>query len=370
MAGRDSVSMWRWVWRMGVLGVLATLSCAVAVCQTTKTDGGQSATRIQATKDGSTPTLHVYADLVEVPVLVMGPGWSLLPQIASNRFRVSLGGGPLYRVQHVRLEGDDPIALGILLDLRGGQDFLLKKMGVALGRLAPGSLRAQDRVSMYGLDCGLERSLDDVPATQQGLEHGVEVLLNARRARKSLGGKLACPDRQHLWDSLAVVASEISHEHGRRVVLAVTDGYDKGSRNRANDVREYAQVRSVTIFGLADAPIGIPWQSQVEAPFDGVCQLSGGMVMRTDSVRLNSQLMRFLQMVRGRYILQFPRPYNATSGAYSLDVKIDHSEAWIRPAGISVPLEAPSVMADPTTVHEDPSSTPVQGDRRILTTGR
>lgn len=362
MIGPREVAVW--VYLLGQC-VLVPTSLA-AQSKAGQAGAGQGVSMNLPSVPNSTPTLHVYADLIQVPVLVMGPGWVPIPRIANDRFRVSIGGGPLYRVQHVRLEGEDPIALGILLDLRGSQDDLLKTMGKALAGLVPGSLHAQDRVSLYGLDCGLLRSMGDVPATQQGLRHGVKVLLNARRAQREARPRQACPTEQRFWDALGSVVLDMSRLPGRRVVLAVSNGYDKGSQNRANRVREYAQAKGVAIFGLADVAVGVQWREEIEAPFDNLCQLSGGMITPANSFNLSKQLEGFVKMVRGRYILEFPRPSNATPGGYSLDVRIDHSDAWIRSAGAAYPIEDSAVKNDPTTVNADPSLTPVQGTHRVL----
>lgn len=367
MTGPKKITVWAGLLMLGML-----ISAKVGAQNQAEKESGQDGSvhggsALNMTVQGTgVPTLHVYADLIQVPVLVMGPGWSPIPRIASDRFRVSIGGGPPYRVQHVRLEGEDPISLGILLDLRGSQDELLKKMGPALGQLVPGYLHAHDRVSVYGLDCGLMRSLDDAPATPQNLQHGVAVLLDARGARKKERPKQACPAGQHFWDALGAVVVDTSHLPGRRVMLVVSNGYDKGSKVRANSVREYAQVKGVAIFGLVDASISMPWWKMFEGPFDDACQLSGGMVATANSMNLAGQLQGFVTKVRGRYILEFPRPYNATAGGYDLDVKIDHSDAWIRTAGISFPIQASEARDDSTTIKEDPSLTPVQGPHRIL----
>jgi hypothetical protein len=68
-------------------------------------------------------------------------------------------------------------------------------------------------------------------------------------------------------------------------------------------------------------------------------------------------------MVRERYIVDFPRPVNSTAGRHSFEVRIEKTPAFIRPAGISIPIADPAVLADPTTVPSDPNLTPVQGNR-------
>jgi hypothetical protein len=78
-------------------------------------------------------------------------------------------------------------------------------------------------------------------------------------------------------------------------------------------------------------------------------------------------LKRFTTLLRERYIVEFPRPFKSEGGEHSLVVTIDKSDAFIRSAGITVPIADPAVLADPMTVPSDPSRTPEYGKRRILT---
>lgn len=362
MAGLREVAVWACL--LG-LGVPASGSGAAQ----SKDGAGQGGATVNLpVQAAGVPTLHVYTDLVQIPVLVLGKDWRVLPQIAAERFRVSIDGGPEYRVRHVRLEGDDPITLAVLLDMRGSQDDLLKKMDDAVAGLAPKWLHARDHVSAYELDCGLMRSLDDVAADPVALKHAVDVLLEERSQRKmderSSRQKEECGQGQHLWDALEAVMADIHKAPGRRVVLVVTDGLDRGSRNTWKSVGEYAQVMGVTVFGMAYAPFGIPIVRQTYSPdLDAVCTMSGGMVMMTKPLDLEDDLKQFTKFVRGRYIVEFPRPFNATSGTHRLNVSIAKSDALVRSAGISVPIADPAMMRDPTTVPEDPSLAPVQGKK-------
>ena len=70
-----------------------------------------------AVVDGGVPTLHVYTNLIQIPTLVLGPDRERLKTpIAESRFSISIDNGPWFRVTHVRMEGDDPVSLSILLD--------------------------------------------------------------------------------------------------------------------------------------------------------------------------------------------------------------------------------------------------------------
>ena len=73
-------------------------------------------------------------------------------------------------------------------------------------------------------------------------------------------------------------------------------------------------------------------------------------------------------ILRERYILEFPRAHNATSGLHVLGVKIhDGADYFIRSAGISVPLPDPALARDPTTIPPDTAHEPEMGTRKVLT---
>ena len=84
---------------------------------------------------------------------------------------------------------------------------------------------------------------------------------------------------------------------------------------------------------------------------------------------LDFTLQRFVALVRERYIVEFPRPANATAGeGMAFEVRIAKGDDYfIRPAGVSVPIPDAAVLADPTTVPSDPSRTPVVGPRKPMT---
>jgi hypothetical protein len=334
--------------------------------------------------DSGVPTLHVYTNLIQVPTLVLTMNHDLIDKpIAENRFSVSIDAGRWFRATHVRREGDDPISLSVLLDVRGETAGLLRRMGDAMGNLAPLSLHAKDRVSVYAQDCSLVRSLNDAPADSALLKKGLAAVLESSLLHKSNHGDTRCELRGRLWDGVGQVAVALSSLPGRRVILVVTDGHDTGSKHSWEEVREFAQAKGITVFALNYAPVSsvgmgsyrarggvyLPsgrGASAVEKPLMSVCELSGGIVMRmSDSAALSKSLEQFVMMLRERYIVEFPRPSNSTAGEHGLEVKIDKDVyIIIRPSGVSMPLPDPAWMADPTTIQAGPSQAPEQGTRK------
>ncbi len=343
-----------WVWGWIVAGVCLLASCA----------WGQ---------DEATHTLHVYVNTVQVPVLVLGPSRERLKKpMDAGRFYIALDKGPLFQATHVRREGEDRISLAIVLDATGGSEELMRWMKTAVGGLAPKWLHEQDQVTLYATDCYMLRRVKDVPADAGKLQEAVDKVLEAAK-----GG---CK-RPHLWDALLHVTSDMKDAPGRKVMLVVTDGQDDGSRYTWNELRMYAQSESVTIFGLmatADwwgmrpgaggrpGPGAKEWTA--ENDWDMVCELTGGMLQSASESTLDKVLQQFATMLRERYIVEFPRPYQSTKGVHTLDVTITKtSDYFIRPGGVTVQLQDPKTLQDPDTVASDPAKTPQLGKRKILT---
>ena len=325
-----------------------------------------------ADKDG-TFTLHVYTNLIQIPTLVLSRLRTPLPPIAEGRFYVSLDGGPQFKATHVRVQGEDPISLGILLDVNGEAAKLMPGIEKAIAGLVPGSLTGKDRVSIYGLDCGLVRTARGVPAESGALTRAVEAALKPWAERKAQkNGK--CRETVHLWDALAMMTQEMQQAPGRRVILALTDGSGEGSKWTWNQTREFAQGAGVAVFALnysavdyAAASVGM---MRHEDGLKAVCELSGGMVLHTVHANAGKDMANFVALVRGRYIVEFPRPRNEEAGTHSMEVTIAKMAAFIRPAGASMALMDPAIANDPNTVKGDESTLPVMGTRRVAPKGR
>jgi hypothetical protein len=96
--------------------------------------------------------------------------------------------------------------------------------------------------------------------------------------------------------------------------------------------------------------------------------MSGGIVTRVNDRRSLQEILRgFVQMVRQRYIVEFPRPSNSTPGQHGMEIKIAKGSYMIRAAGVSMPVPDAALMADPTTIQLGPSQAPVEGTKRVST---
>ena len=335
--------------------------------------------------DGDLATLHVYTNLEQVPVLVLSETHDLIKhRFKSSRFRVSLDSGPLFPPTYVRQEGDDPISLAVLIDATKHESLLLPKARGAVTKLALGSLKPTDRISIYAMACALVRTVYDIPPDAARLQQAVEDALKPWQESAREPHKKSCRATVPLWDSLAFVTKDLTRLPGRRVVVALTDGIDTGSRTNWNSLRQYAQWESVAVFGILPpnayrqvetvfhGPIRVARDGLPGAPasgedrFDMMCQLTGGVEIEANEYTLPKKLLSVLDMVRDRYIVEYPRSDALSGGNHSLFVSILESNAYVRPTGIMVPIADRKLLGDPLTIPAEPGKAPAPGERRIL----
>jgi hypothetical protein len=357
--------------RLGAFGLgygLRSRAASLALCVVVGLPGFGAV--VVVAQDNKVPTLHAYTNLVQVPVLVLDGGRKPMAPITEGRFFVSVDGGPKFRVTHARLEGEDPISLAILLDVSQPFPVLMRRIDDAIAGLAPLSLHTKDHVSIYSLDCHLVRSGGDVSADSATLKRAVDMALESWRAHGRDRHKRDCQTPWNLWDSLTVATQALSELPGRRVILAVTDGVDQGSKTSWNALRALAQGSGVAIFGLVQpGDMSLLFRTGVsnhENLFNSLCELTGGLVLTSTEKDVAAQLTWFMTLVRGRYIVEFPHPVDTAGGEHGMDITMGKSDAFIRPAGISVPVDDPAVLNDPTTVPSDPSHVPQMGKRKAL----
>jgi hypothetical protein len=189
-----------------------------------------------------------------------------------------------------------------------------------------------------------------------------------------------CEEKVHLWDTLGIATLQLGELPGRRVIIAVTDGVDRGSRNSAKDLAGAMQHHAVTAFGvrpeqttdraILDRVKGGPMISSLTSagqvltmdPFERISELSGGIALPASNWNAGKRFAHIVELLRGRYVLEFPRPFNTTAGAHQIDVQVAKGGGhFIRSSGTSVPLPDPKIVADPTTLPNDPSLTPQIG---------
>jgi len=325
-------------------------------------------------QDDGIPTLRVYTNLLQVPTLVLSNQQKPLPPIPGRRFFVSIDGGNPFRATHVRVEGEDPIALEILADVEHLPENVSSKLREAIPALAPVSVHATDGVTLYALNCQLSRATVEKPTSTENLQTVATLLLDSSRMHGKSHNVESCRQRWNLLDSIMASIRGLQDEPARRVLLVMTDGVDHGSKAAWDEVRVAAQMYGVAIFAMLPrsemflpvrGPRGTLGSEAVTAATNmpSLCESTGGMILDADQGSVLAQMRSFMTLVRGRYIIEFPRP-PAGPGTHNLTVTIEKLAAFIRPAGVSVPVADPELAKDPNTILPDPANAPEVGTKR------
>jgi VWFA-related protein len=328
---------------------------AIALCLGGSSLNGQSgAGQGQSANSDAMPVFRVDTNLIQIPVLVLSPTLEKLSyQIATDRFSVSFDNNPSFHPRYARREGDDPIHLAIVLDTRSPQEDLLPKIDEAIAGLAPSFLHPDDRVSVYAISCSTMNAIKEVPGDRVQLKNAVDAALNRWTQRRMLRDKSPCSSETHLLDDLAYVTNVLARQSGWRAIVVVTDGDDRKSKNTQDQLAKLAQRSQVAILGLD------PYRTGSRGPFSTdfnivrllkICNLSGGLELSLYSSTVAKRMQQFTQMLRDRYILEFPRPANAKAGEMFLKVGVDGKKLFIQAAGDTVPIIDQSFLGDSVAI--------------------
>jgi hypothetical protein len=307
-------------------------------------------------------TLHVYTRLVQVPTLVLSHDRKQLPPIDPQKFNLSIDFGPRFHATHVRREGDDPITLAILLDVSGDESDLLLALTRNFSAWLSASLKPQDRVTLYAVDCSLLKTSDNAPPDPSTLQQSLDLALTSphthgKKNRPSCSGSIP------LRDAIALAMQSLSRLPGRRVLLVLSSGYDSRSTVSAPLLNTIATHDAVTIFGLSTPDLVHVRDDNV---LDLASESSGGLHLQTSPNKLLKALENFIDLLRMRYILEFPTPANGTAGIHEIQVTVAHTSAFITTSGVNIALPNPAIEQDSLTIHNDNPDAPVIGKHKRI----
>ena len=352
------------------------LACVVSLLLPARSFAQSTAAAPAPERDpGPIATLHVYTNLAQMPVLVLTPLREEMKPIAEARFRLSIDAGPAFKPTHVRREADDPLSVAILIDTTRPRFDLLPNVEDALVALAP-SLLPQDHVAISVLECTL-RQTREIPADPVALRQAVDAVMRPYRERLEHPTPDHCKPALPLWDAMAHITAQLWQRPGRRVLIVLSDGHDSGSKTSWQTVQEVTQATSTTVFGIVTAPIALTGRNfnsdaqelfrhahlrnanGFDDPFNFIAELSGGVTLSASRKNLDKRLQHVIELVRNRYIVEFPRDDHAAAGNHSVEVTVLNAEAFIRSAGITVPLADPTQLTNPLTLPTGAQATPV-----------
>ena len=256
--------------------------------------------------------------LVELYVSALDAGGHPVEGLGADDFKVTEDGAEqrLVRFEQVR---DRPIAVAVLFDTSASMEERLPAAREAAGRFLAKILTAKDRASVVAFS---ERAnsppafTDDVPS-----------LIAALAALKAGGGTA-------LYDSLVSTLVHFNGVQGQRALLLLSDGKDRLSHYRFDDVRTLARTSGVAIYaiGLDLARFDVKAKHELGVLADE----SGGRSFFVDDVAaLDAVYATIENELRSRYLLVYQSPGGGPADAFrAVEVRVTRPGVEVKaPAG-------------------------------------
>lgn len=309
-------------------------------------------------------TLHVYVNLVQIPVLVLNQSLHLTPRIPDREFNITIEGAGRIHPARIRMQGDDPINLALIVDRSVQDDSIWGDLPKALGPLMA-ALQPQDNLSVFAMDgCKAKRIGPEMtPFDASWLQLTAKTVTDMRPYKRDKHHANECPKPLGYWDMVSYAASRLSQYPGRKLIVTLGPGATL-DMNSAARIHGLLTDSSITLFPIVHASFGrssiLPYagarqlrsgsqaqdMAMVNPGVDGdaavdmdrQAELSGGLLLSTTERGFAKTLAQPILLARGRYIIEFPRPDSLPPGQHHMLVTDGHPRDFIRPAGISVPI--------------------------------
>lgn len=330
--------------------------------------------------DPTTYRLRTYVNRIQIPTLVLGKRAEPVEGLSADAFSIRLDRGQAFHPTRARLEGDDPISLGVLIDAAGSQPELVAQLSDALASLVPDGLHESDSVSIFVADCKMYRTRLNASASAADIRSAVIQALQAVRSPEEMkqGG---CEASFHLLDYTDYMVSQMKDLPGRKVALIVSGGHEAGSQTSFSELERLAARYAVAVFGLRDPAerkrdprtaldprAGAAHYGEQEDRFELLCASHGGLVLEPAGGLISAELVHLMHLLRTRYVLEFPAPDRGVSGLHGFEVSVGHrGNLLVRSTGASASLPDPNLTSDPNVIPTK-ASPAVFGPRRPLDT--
>ena len=225
--------------------------------------GQQASTANTASNEPSTPTVSVNVKVVNVLATVRDKHGKIVSNLNSGDFTLEEDTHPV-TVEYFSRESDLPLTLGLLVDTSMSQRTVIDQERSASKIFLDKVLRDKDAAFLIHFDREVEL-LQDLTSSKQKLEAQLESLQTRSRfdndepsgqnppdsgddrSRRDGRGQGTRRGDTQLYDAVYLASDELlKKQQGRKAVVVLSDGVDRGSRETIESAIEAAQ-RSDTI---------------------------------------------------------------------------------------------------------------------------
>ncbi len=200
----------------------------------------------------STPTMKVEAKTVLLPVTVRDKHGKLIQNLTKADFLLNDDGKP-QTLNYFALDTNLPLTLGLLVDTSRSQRDALADERTASQRFFDQMLdESKDRAFLIQFDREVEL-LRDLTSSKEKLRDGLDHLGAPQLASQdtSSGSQSTRGGGTTLYDAIYLASDELmAKQQGRKALIVLTDGVDRGSKETLNSAIEAAERADTTVYAI------------------------------------------------------------------------------------------------------------------------
>ena len=197
-------------------------------------------------------TLKVQVNEVILPVTVRDKKGQIVPDLKLADFTLTEDSRP-QTIKSFAHETNLPFRLGLLVDTSRSQENALPGERSATGKFIDQMLaQPADKAFLLHFDHEVEL-LQDFTATKSKLHHELDGMTASSGGSGDQGGDSGSGGRRRggtqMYDAIYLASNELMlKEHGRKALILLSDGVDRGSKESLNDAIDAAEKANVSIY--------------------------------------------------------------------------------------------------------------------------
>ena len=216
-----------------------------------------------STEQQNPPSIHVDVSEVTLPVTVRDKHGKIVQNLGKDDFVLEQDGKP-QTISNLRRDTNLPLTLGLLVDTSMSmRDELSAEKSASQKFLDEMLTQSNDQAFLIHFDREVEL-LQDITSSRDKLYSGLGMLETAHTEQSSQDssdddsrgqGQGQPRMRRHggtqLYDAIYLASNEVlKKQQGRKAIIVLTDGQDRGSKETLNDAIEAAQRADTIVYAI------------------------------------------------------------------------------------------------------------------------
>jgi VWFA-related protein len=267
-------------------------------------------------------TLKLNVNLVDVIFTVKDKAGNLVSHLTRDDCTVSEDKQP-QTLKNFVAETRQPLTLGILLDTSGSQAHVLPLEQEAGGEFLERVLQPKDETFLLSFDVDVNLLQDYTNSPHQLARAMSKAEINTAGGNGAVGPPgagggtipaIGKPRGTLLYDAIYLAASrKMNQETGRKAMILLTDGEDRGSRTKINEAIAAAQRSNVMVYTIliADRGISEEFGFSGSAAMKKMTEETGGRLIDVGSN--GKKLAAAFQQIEDELRTQYAAAYTSTN---------------------------------------------------------